>query len=69
MAAQSLLEQGFEAQAKVLTDFGYHDITAETVEAAHKRWKANDPSAGVIDMFCRDAFEERPDIFGEQDPS
>jgi hypothetical protein len=43
-------------------------ILQQGFEAQAKRWKANDPSAGVIDMFCRDAFEELPDIFGEQEP-
>ena len=63
--AQSILEQGFEAQAKSLVEFGYPNVTAAMVEAAHDDWKEGREPQGVIAMFCVSAFEEHPQIFGK----
>jgi hypothetical protein len=64
----TILEQGFEAQARSLREFGYPGVTAEMVSAAHADWKTGKASAGepadVIARFCESAFEEHPQIFG-----
>ena len=61
----SILEQGFEAQAKALRDFGYPDVTAEMVKAAYEKWVKGDDMEGVIEMFCAAAFDDHPQIFGK----
>lgn len=63
----SILEQGFEAQARNLREFGYPDVTAELVAAAHADWKAGNEPKDVIARFCESAFEEHPQIFGQRD--
>jgi hypothetical protein len=63
--ATSLLQRGFEAQAKSLREFGYPDVTAAMVAAAHAKFMAAEPMSGVIEMFCESAFKEHPVIFGE----
>lgn len=63
----NILEQGFEAQAKAMREFGYPDVTAEMVREAHSKWISGKPMANIIEMFCSSAFAEHPDIFGEPD--
>ena len=60
-----LLKRGFEAQAASLRDFGYPDVTAEMVEAAHVKWQRGDELKDIIEMFCESAFNEHPAIFGK----
>jgi hypothetical protein len=59
------LEQGLEAQAQSLREFGYPDVTADMVREAHQAWRAGDSAKGVIQLFCFKAFDEYPRIFGE----
>jgi len=61
----NLLKNGFEAQAKSLRDFGYPDVTAEMVAAAHNKWAKGEALTDIISMFCQRAFEEHPEIFGK----
>ena len=63
----SILEQGFEAQARILRDFGYPDVTVEMVAEAHADWRAGKEPANIIARFCESAFEECPRVFGKQD--
>lgn len=62
---KNLLEQGFEAQARSLREFGYPDITPDMVREAHRKWKAGEEASDIIERFCESAFEGHPDIFGE----
>jgi hypothetical protein len=65
MGEKSILEQGFEAQAKSLVEFGYSGITAEMIETAHGKWQRGDEPEGVIEMFSFRAFDDHPEIFGK----
>jgi hypothetical protein len=65
MMSKSILEQGFEAQAKSLRAFGYPDVTVDMVRDAHLRWMGDEEQPDIIGMFCVSAFEEHPQIFGE----
>ena len=66
VAAELFLERGFDAQAKSLREFGYPDVTAEMVAAAHAKWLAGEETGDIVSMFCVSAFEEHPEIFGER---
>lgn len=59
-----VLDQGFEACAKGLTDFGYDGITPERVKEAHGRWVRGDEPKDVIDRFAFGNFESYPAVFG-----
>lgn len=61
-----VLEQGFEAQAKSLSEFGYGSVTADMVREAHRKWLAGEPMSNIIEMFCEGAFNEHPQIFGRR---
>jgi hypothetical protein len=61
----SVLEEGFEAQARSLRDFGYPDATAEMVKEGHRKWLAGEAPDGIIEMMSVRAFEDYPKIFGE----
>lgn len=63
----TILEQGFEAQALALRDFGYQSVTAEAIRKAHADWKAGKEAQGVVAMFSVKEFNERPEIFGTPD--
>lgn len=63
--AKSILERGFEAQARSLREFGYPDVTADMVRQAHEKWVAGQEASEIIGMFCERAFEEHPEIFGK----
>ncbi len=67
MARKTMLERGFEAQAKSLVEFGYPTVTAEEVASAHARWKRGEKADEIVAMFCERAFEEHPSIFGRPD--
>lgn len=58
------LEQGIEAQARSLREFGYSDVTSAMVRDAHTRWMGGEAPTNIIDRFCVSAFEDYPDIFG-----
>jgi hypothetical protein len=60
----TVLERGFEAQAKALVDFGYPGITAAMVKERHAEWKAGNELTDVIGKFCEKEFNDRPEIFG-----
>lgn len=60
-----ILQQGFEAQAKSLSEFGYVGVTAAMVAEAHRKWIAGEPMGDVIEMFCEGAFNDHPEIFGQ----
>lgn len=62
----SILQQGFDAQARSLREFGYPDVTAAMVAAAHADWKAGKEAEGIIAMFCESAFDDHPEIFGKK---
>ena len=61
---ETILQQGFRAQANSLTDFGYRDVTPEVVAAAHKKWISGEELSGIIERFCEGAFKDHPEIFG-----
>ena len=63
---KTMLERGFEAQAKSLVEFGYPDVTAAEVAAAHAKWLAGEAATDVVAMFCESAFAEHPMIFGKR---
>jgi hypothetical protein len=65
MTDKSILEQGFEAQAASLRDFGYPDVTADMVREAHAKWISGKPIENIIERFCEGAFEDHPQIFGK----
>lgn len=65
--AKDILTLGFEVQAKALREFGYPDVTAATIQAAHNDWKKGLPAKGVIAIFSIKEFDERPEIFGKRD--
>jgi hypothetical protein len=58
------LQEGFEALAKSLTEFGYSGVTADQVKLAHDHWKAGDAPKGIIESFAFDDFVKYPAIFG-----
>lgn len=60
----STLTDGFEAQAKSLREFGYSDVTAEMVKAAHDKWNVGEGASNIIEMMCEGAFNDYPKIFG-----
>ena len=62
---KSILEQVLEAQAKSLVEFGYPDVTADMVRAAHEQWLRGEEPSDIIAMFCVEAFKEHPMIFGK----
>ena len=64
MPKKSILQQGFEAVATALREFGYSGVTPEMVEQAHGAWKSGDQPSGVIAMFAVKDFDEHPEIFG-----
>lgn len=61
----SILEEGLEAQAEAMREFGYHDVTDHVIRKAHEAWRDGQAPVGVIQMFSFKAFEEHPQIFGE----
>lgn len=67
-ARVGILDQGFEAQAKSLREFGYPDVTAKMVKEIHDAWikKTKKLPHGVIGRFCEAAFKDYPQIFGKQ---
>lgn len=67
MVDEKVLGQGLESQAKALREFGYPDITKDDVRKRWEKWRKNEEQLDVIGLFCKDAFEEHPDIFGEQE--
>lgn len=69
MTDETLLKQGFKAQARSLREFGYPDVTAEMVEQAHKKWLTGEKATEIIAMFCERAFNEHPQIFGKPEKS
>lgn len=60
------LDEACEAQARALREFGYSDVTAEDVLAAHGRWLRGETASDVISRFCEGAFEGHPRLFGER---
>ena len=60
----SILEQGFEGQAKALRDFGYSSVTADDVRKAHEAWNVGEGAKDIIGMMCEKAFTDYPNIFG-----
>jgi hypothetical protein len=60
----TMLQRGFEAQAKSLREFGYSDVKAADVAAAHAKWLAGEEMTDIIEMFCESAFNDHPTIFG-----
>ena len=63
---KSILQRGIEAQVQSLVEFGYPTVTAEEVAAAHRKWLAKEPATEIVAMFCEQAFDEHPSIFGRQ---
>ena len=63
----SVLQEGFEAVAKGLREFGYPSVTTEQIAEAHTRWKAGDKAEGVIQMFAFKDFDEHPTVFGAKE--
>jgi hypothetical protein len=62
----TILEEGFDAEARALEEFGYEDVTPEMIRAAHERWKRGEPPADIIERFAFGHFDEYPQIFGDQ---
>ena len=60
-----ILQKGFAAQAQALREFGYTDVTASDVKAAHADWMAGKEPSGIVAHFCVSAFEDYPEIFGQ----
>ena len=60
-----VLKKGFEAQAKAMQDYGYPDVTAETIREHHDLWMKGEKDKGIIWMFSEGAFEKNPKIFGK----
>lgn len=61
----TILQEGLAAVARGLRDFGYPDVTTETIAAAHSRWENGTAPLDVIEMFAVKEFDEHPDIFGK----
>lgn len=61
-----LLQQGFNAQSRALTDFGYPDATPELVRQHYEVWKRGNRLDDVIFQFNAEAFDEHPAIFGKR---
>lgn len=62
---KSILQQGIEAQAKSMREFGYPDTSAAMVAKHHEAWLRGDSEADIIFKFSVSAFEDYPEIFGE----
>lgn len=60
----AVIDEGFEAQAKALADFGYNGITSDMIREAHRKWQAGELPIGIIEMMSEKAFEDHPEIFG-----
>jgi len=60
----NVLQEGFEAQAKALDDFGYTSVTADDVRKAHEAWIVGEEPSNIIGMMCVKAFNKYPSIFG-----
>jgi hypothetical protein len=65
--AKSVIEQGYDAQARSLRDFGYPDVTAAMIREAHRKWLAGEAPEGIIEMMSVKAFEDYPKIFGTRE--
>lgn len=66
--SKDILQQGFEAVAKSLVEFGYPDVTATMIEEAHGRWKKGETErSNIIDMMAGGQFDDYPQVFGEPD--
>lgn len=62
--AKNALEEGFEAQARAMREFGYSDVTADMIREHHEKWKRGEKNTDVIGMFSESAFKDYPQIFG-----
>jgi hypothetical protein len=61
---KSVVEQGYDAQARALREFGYPDATSAMIREAHRKWLAGEEPEGIIEMMSIRAFEDYPNIFG-----
>jgi hypothetical protein len=62
-----LLNRGFAACAKGLSDFGYSGVTAQAIKVAHDQWRKGQEPQTIIDRFAFKDFDDRPEIFGTKD--
>ena len=62
-----LLQRGFDACAKGLTEFGYKGDTADMIKEAHDRWKRGEEQPTIIGKLAERDFNECPEIFGTKD--
>ena len=59
-----ILRKGFEAQAKLMVEYGYPNTTPEMIKEHHEKWLKGEAESDVLFMFSTSAFEEYPQIFG-----
>lgn len=62
---KTILQHGFEGQAKAMREFGYPEVTAEMIAEHHAAWlKTGSAGEGVVARFSEAAFADYPKIFG-----
>lgn len=61
----ALLDDGLEAVAKSLQEFGYPDSNVELIRDAYETWISGKEVKGdIVKMMAVGQFEEYPQIFG-----
>ena len=69
VASDDTLNQGYDAVAKNLVDFGYPDTTPKMVREIHEAMKEGkteeDLPHGIIGRFAEKQIVEYPSIFGK----
>lgn len=64
VSEMTLIDEAFAAQAKAMREFGYSDVTADTVRRYHADWMAGEDPSDIVARFCVSAFEDHPRLFG-----
>lgn len=67
MKEPMLFKRAVEAELEALHEFGYSDVTAATIEAAHVNWKAGKEPLDIIERFAFGHFDGFPNLFGTRD--
>lgn len=61
----SELEESFEAQAGLMREFGFSDVTALTIKDHYALWKSGQELPGdTVFGLSRHSFDAFPGIFG-----
>ena len=67
MASNAVLNQGYEAVAKSLVEFGYPDVTSKMIQEIHEAMKEgkteDDLPHGIIGRFAEKQIGEYSQIF------